>query len=159
MSDIKQYIDLRLKEAKLSAADGLSKILSQIISIFIVAILAIVVLVLLALALMQWLNKPGMLGEPWGTVVACGAIIAVMAVIFLLRNKLFHKSLGKSISDAFGIRSENIDDSISSVKSEIYMSESQMMDTSGGLVDDIVGSVTQAVSAFRKIRDILKGRV
>ena len=126
MHDIITYIDLKIEESKLKASDGISGVVSRILSMFIAAVLVIVLLVFLALALMQWLNKPGMLGEPFGTLVAAGVLLLIVLIFFVCGKSMFRKSIDKALTDSLGVDSGR---KLKDVKSELRIVE-RRMDTS-----------------------------
>lgn len=127
MHDIITYIDLKIEEAKLKASDGISGVVARILSMFIAAVLVIVLLVFLALALMQWLNEPDMLGEPFGTLAAAGALLLIVLIFFVCGKSMFRRSIDRTLTDSLGVDSDR---KLKDVKSELKVVERRMDTTS-----------------------------
>ena len=98
-SEAKHYADLRVDELKLKATNGLSLALGQILSMLLIIAVLVIVLGLLAYALLQWINAA--LGAPWGTFIICGVFAAALAVLILMRKKLFRNMFVKLFIDVF----------------------------------------------------------
>ena len=98
-SEARRYADLRVDELKLKATNGLSLALSQILSMLLVIAVLVIVLGLLAYAFLQWINAA--IGAPWGTFIVCGVFAAALAVLVLMRKKLFRDMFVKLFIDVF----------------------------------------------------------
>lgn len=151
-TDIKRYIDLRIKEIKLKASDSLSSILALIVTILLAAVIAIMALTLVVFAVMQWLNRPDMLGDPWGTVIAVGFLLIVLLLLFLIGKNSLRKILSRSISGALGDETDDARKSLNSVRSEIHDAEIHFRDASGDFPNNLISGITMLASAVSKIR-------
>lgn len=98
-SEAKHYADLRVDELKLKATNGLSMALGQVLAMLLIIAVLVIVLGLLAFALLQWLNAA--IGAPWGTFVICAVFAVALAVLILLRKKLFRNMFVKIFIDVF----------------------------------------------------------
>lgn len=153
-TDIRRYIDIRFEEARLRVAKSVSSIVSQIASFLIVAILATILVCLLLVALMQWLNE--LLGMPWGTLIAAGGLVIIIAAILLFRKRLFAGVLGKGIAAALGSDSNNPEKDLSELGKERKNLEGKIDKGNSGLFGSAVNGVVFATSLIRKIRGICK---
>ena len=97
--ETREYVDLRIDEAKLKLTRGLSTALGQTLSYLLIIAVLVIVLGLLALALLQWLN--GLLGSPWGTLIVSGVFLIGLGVLVLNRHKLFKDLFVKLFIDLF----------------------------------------------------------
>ena len=110
-SDIRKYIDLRLEETKLRVAKSISTILSQIAAYLIIIVLVIITVCFLVILEMQCLNE--CLGQPYGTLIAIGTLVFIIAILFLLRKRLFAGIFGKGIAGALGLVTNDVDGDLS----------------------------------------------
>lgn len=85
--EIKNYADLRVKEARLKMTKGVSRAIANTLSTILLICLLGIVLGLLAVVLLQWLN--GILGEPWGSLIVFGVFLVALLVFFGFRKRLF----------------------------------------------------------------------
>lgn len=97
--ETREYVDLRIDEAKLKLTRGLSTALGQTLSYLLIIAVLVIVLGLLALALLQWLN--GLVGSPWGTLIVSGVFLIGLGVLVLNRHKLFKDLFVKLFIDLF----------------------------------------------------------
>ena len=116
---IEKYIDLKIEEAKLKSADALSNVLSIFVVAIIVVIIFAAILVFLAIILMQWLNKPDVLGEPWGTVIAGAPLISLVIILALNRSRMFRKPFYKVFTQSLKVNSTDIDKDLARVEGEL----------------------------------------
>ena len=149
-SCIRRYVDTRLEEARLKAADGVSSVVSQLISWLIIAMLLVILVCILDVALMQWLND--ILGQPYGTLVAAGVIVIVIAVLFLLRKRLFAGTLGKNIAGALGSGTGNVKSDLAAAESERLLLERKLDESKSGIISDVVSGVVFVTTIIRRIR-------
>lgn len=98
-SEVREYADLRIDEAKLKATRGLSKALGQTLAYLLIIVVLGLVLGLLSYALLQWLNT--LLGAPWGTLSVAGILLLFLIVLLLNRNRLFRDMFVKMFIDVF----------------------------------------------------------
>lgn len=97
--ETREYVRLRIDEAKLKATRGLSVALGQTLAYLLIFIVLSIVLGLLSLALLQWLN--GLLGAPWGTLIIAGVFLIALAVLWSFRGRLFRDLFVKLFIDVF----------------------------------------------------------
>lgn len=160
-TDIKQYIDLRLEEldlrlekAKLKSADALAGILSLIITLLVVTILTITVFALAAFAVMGWLNRPDMLGEPWGTVISAGFLLIVLLLVMILGKKVFPKLISRALVKRIeGLNIQSVKDN---VRNDVMAAEARILNSPAYInLHDLASGITLTVAAIRKIRKML----
>lgn len=102
---VKEYIDLRLSEFKLKGTRGASQVLSLLLSMFLVIIVIAIVMNLLAYMLVRWLD--GVLGFPWGVLIVLGTFLALLAVLWFCRKRIFKNVFIRSLVDNPSITTEN----------------------------------------------------
>ena len=88
MSEIKDYIDLKIDEIKLRSTQGLSDAMGRLATGLLLVGLLIIVLGLLAVVLIHWL------GELTGSLaiassIVCGVFLVVFLVVYSQRKRLF----------------------------------------------------------------------
>lgn len=88
MSEIKDYIDLKIDEIKLRSTQGLSDAMGRLATGLLLVGLLIIVLGLLAVVLIHWL------GELTGSLaiassIVCGFFLVVFLVVYSQRKRLF----------------------------------------------------------------------
>ncbi len=86
--DAKRYADIRTDQFKLHATRGLATALGQVLSYLLIFVVLSIVLGLFAFLQLQWLNH--LVGSPWGTMIVLGFFLLVLAILIVLRKKLFH---------------------------------------------------------------------
>lgn len=167
-TEIKQYIDLRLEEldlrleeAKMKSADALAGIISLIITLLVVTILAITVFALAAFAVMGWLNRPDMLGEPWGTVISIGFLLIVILTVVIIGRKVFPKLISRALAKRIGRLTNDIKGNIQSVKdnvrNDVMAAETRLMNSQTFTnIQNLTSGITLTVAAIRKIRQMFK---
>lgn len=153
-SSICRYIDVRFEGAKLKAADGISSVISQIVTWLIIAVMLAFLVCVLDVALMQWLND--IFGRPYGTLVAAGVLLIIIAVLFLLRKRLFTATLGKSIADAMGLHTSNVKADLAAAESERLLLESKFDESKSGIVNEAISGIVLAATIIRRIRKRFK---
>ena len=98
--DIRRYIDLRFKRAKLQAVENLSGFCSR--AIVIAAFLLMLLLAVLTLtgalvaAVSNWIGS-----LPWAFVIVGGAYLIAALIFYLLRKHLFVDSMVRMFSRMF----------------------------------------------------------
>lgn len=102
---VKEYIDLRLTEFKLKGTRGASQVLSLLLSMFLVIIVIAIVLNLLAYMMVRWLD--GVLGFPWGALIVLGTFLALLAVLWFCRKRIFKNVFIRSLAGNPSISTEN----------------------------------------------------
>ncbi len=167
-TDIKQYIDLRLEElslrleeAKLKSADALAGILSLIITLLVAAILSITIFALVAFAVMGWLNRPDMLGEPWGTVISIGFLLIVLLTVVIIGKKVFPKFISKALVKRINDVTDDIKGDIQSakdnVRNDVMAAETRLLNSPAYTsIQNLTSGITLTVAAIRKIRQMFK---
>ena len=167
-TEIKQYIDLRLEEldlrleeAKMKSADALAGIISLIITLLVVTILAITVFALAAFAVMGWLNRPDMLGEPWGTVISIGFLLIVILTVVIIGRKVFPKLISRALAKHIGKLTNDIKGNIQSVKdnvrNDVMAAETRLVNSQTFTnIQNLTSGITLTVAAIRKIRQMFK---
>lgn len=115
---IKEYIDLRFSEYKLKGIKAVSRVISLLLSMFLVVVVLAIVFNLIAYLLVRWLD--GIFGFPWGVLIVIGFFLAVLLILWLCRKKLFKRIFIRSIIDDPSINTEkDIDAELRRVKSGI----------------------------------------
>ena len=167
-SDIKQYIDLRLEEldlrleeAKLKSADALAGVISLIITLLVVTILAVTVFALAAFAVMGWLNRPDMLGEPWGTIISIGLLLIILLTVVIFGKKVFPKLISRALVKRMDGLTDDLKDNIQSVKdnvrSDVMAAENRLLKSPVYTnIHNLTSGITLTVAAIRKIRQMFK---
>ena len=103
MGRIKDYIDARLEQGKLLAADGLSSSLAAAVTIFLTLVLATVVLTTLAFGAVLLIGE--LLGSyAVGAFIVSGFFLILTLICWLLRKKLFRSMFIKMLLKDEGIR-------------------------------------------------------
>ena len=88
MSDLKDYVDLKADELKLRTTKGLSTAMGRLAALLLSVGLLVIVLGLLAVVLIQWIGQwTGSLAV--SSSIVCGVFLVALAVVFLLRKRLF----------------------------------------------------------------------
>lgn len=100
MSDMRDYVDLRVDELKLRTTKGLSSAMGRLTAILLMVGLLVIVLGLLAVVLITWI------GQWTGSValastIVCGVFLLALAIVFLLRKKLFRDTFVKLFIKVF----------------------------------------------------------
>lgn len=103
MGRIKDYVDARLEQGKLMAADGLASALGATVAIFLTLILLMVVLTTLAFGAVLLVGE--LLGSyAAGAFIVSGVFLVLTLVCWLLRKKLFRKMFIRMLLKDEGIR-------------------------------------------------------
>ena len=100
MSEVKDYVDLRIDELKLRATKGFSLALGRVAAALLLVGVLIIVLGLLSVVLIQWI------GELTGSLavassIVCVLFLIVLIVLFSLRKRLFRDSFVKLFVKVF----------------------------------------------------------
>ena len=104
MGWISDYIDARIEQAKLKAADGASASFAAVLSVCVILILAMVVLSTAAFALILLLGE--LMGSyALGAGIVCGFFLLILLVCLLLRKRLFRGMFVKMLLKDDRIRS------------------------------------------------------
>ncbi|MBO4428287.1 MAG: hypothetical protein J5771_07405 [Bacteroidales bacterium] len=103
MGRIKDYIDARLEQGKLLAADGLSSTIAAAITIFLTLVLLMVVLTTLAFGAVLLIGE--LIGSyAAGAFIVSGVFLVLTLICWLLRKKLFRSMFIKMLLKDEGIR-------------------------------------------------------
>ncbi|MBR6054982.1 MAG: hypothetical protein IKP46_06550 [Bacteroidales bacterium] len=84
----KEYVDLRVDEVKLKTAKGLSVSVSRILSYMVLLLVAANLLLVLSFAAVLFLGD-ALKSYGLAALIVSAALALLLAVLFLLRNKLF----------------------------------------------------------------------
>lgn len=104
MGQISEYIDARIEQAKLKAADGLSSALGLAVNICLAFMLLMVVLSTLAFAVTLFVGE--LIGSyAAGAGIVCGFFLILLLIVWSLRKKLFRGIFIKMILKDGKIRS------------------------------------------------------
>lgn len=104
MGQISDYIDARIEQAKLKAADGVSSSLGVAVSICLALMLLMVVLSTLAFAVTLFIGE--LIGSyAAGAGIVCGFFLILFLLVWFLRKKLFRGMFIKMILKDDKIRS------------------------------------------------------
>lgn len=100
MSEIKDYVDLRIDELKLRATKGFSLTMSRIAAALLLVGLMIIVLGLLSVMLIHWI------GELTGSLavassIVCGLFLIALVALFSCRKRLFRDTFVKLFVEVF----------------------------------------------------------
>ncbi|MBR3291659.1 MAG: hypothetical protein IKI66_05705 [Bacteroidales bacterium] len=100
MSEVKDYVDLRIDELKLRATKGFSLALGRVAAALLLVGVLIIVLGLLSVVLIQWI------GELTGSLavassIVCVLFLIVLIVLFSLRKRLFRDTFVKLFVKVF----------------------------------------------------------
>ena len=100
MSEVKDYVDLRIDELKLLATKGFSLALGRVATALLLVGLMIIVLGLRSVVLIQWI------GELTGSLAIASSIVCVLFLIILvvllsLRKRLFRDTFVKLFVKVF----------------------------------------------------------
>lgn len=93
----KDYIDLRIEEAKSKGSEALSKGMAAVLSWMLIVAVLLLVLTTLAFALILLLGKV-LDNYALGAFIVCGFFLIILILLFLLRGKLFRNSFARSFS-------------------------------------------------------------
>lgn len=156
-SEFKQYVDLRIEEAKLKVSDEIAGILSLIITIFVATIISITVFALIAFAVMGWLNRPDMLGQPWGTVISIGFLLLILLAAIIVGKRVFPKVIRRALVKRIGTVTNDVRDDIQAVMSDVRSTEDRLMSSPAVVnVQNLTSGIALTVAAVRKIIKMFK---
>lgn len=100
MSDVKDYVDLKVDELKLQATKGLSVALGRLTATLLLVSLLVVVLALLSVVMIQWLGVlTGSLAL--SSSIVCAVFLLVFVVLFLMRKRLIRDTFVKMFVQIF----------------------------------------------------------
>ncbi len=100
MSDVKDYVDLKVDEVKLRTTQGLSVAMGRLVSALLLVGLLVIVLALVAVVLIQWVGQwTGSLAI--SSSIVCGAFLLVLLVLFFLRKRIFRDTFVKLFIQVF----------------------------------------------------------
>jgi hypothetical protein len=100
MSEVKDYVDLRIDELKLSATKGFSLALGRIFAGLLIGGVTIIVLGLLCVVLIHWIAElTGSLAV--ASSIVCGVFLIALVVLISLRKRLFRDSFVKLFVKVF----------------------------------------------------------
>ena len=100
MSEVKDYVDLKVDELKLKATKGFSLALGRIVTTLLLVGLLTIVLGLVCVVLIAWIAQlTGSL--PVACSIVCGFFLLVLAVLFFQRKRLFRNTFVKLFVQVF----------------------------------------------------------
>ena len=100
MSDLKDYVDLKVDELKLRTTQGLSVATGRLVSALLLVAMLLIVLSLITVVLISWLSVwTGSM--PIACSIVCGVFLLVLIILFLLRKRLFRDSFVRMFIDIF----------------------------------------------------------
>ena len=154
----KEYIDLRLSNARLRGVKGVSGVLSLFLTAIFFTGVLVIVLALATCVLAQWLNR--LLGVPWGTLIVLGFFIILLVILWIFRRKLFRNFFIRVLAGDEGIHSQkDLDEELARNKSDIDAMESEAVSeyyafkstvSQAGAGLKAAGLICRAVAAFIK---------
>lgn len=87
-ASLKEYLNMRIDEAKLSLSESLAVLFGKIILFVLLAIIGAIAFGFLASAFSDWMGT--LLGsKALGALITGGAFLLLMLIVYLFRNKLF----------------------------------------------------------------------
>lgn len=90
-SSMRDYLDLRLDEIKITLSENLAKILSRIIYFFIVILVSCMAIAFFASAFSAWMET--LLGsKTLGMLITGGLLLLIIVVLYFFRNRLMLNS-------------------------------------------------------------------
>lgn len=100
MSDLKDYVDLRVDELKLRTTQGLSVAMGRLVAALLLVAMLLIVLSLITVVLISWLSV--WLGSmPIACSIVCGVFLLALVVMYLLRRRLFRDTFVRMFIDIF----------------------------------------------------------
>lgn len=100
MSELKDYVDLKLDELKLRTTKGLSVATGRIVAALLLVGLLIIVLALLAVVLIQWIGQwTGSLAI--SSSIVCGFFLLILVILFLCRKRLLRDTFVRLFISVF----------------------------------------------------------
>ena len=90
-----------------------------------------------------------------GVFAAC-VLLIIIAVLFLLRKRLFAGTLGKNIAGALGSGTGNVKSDLAAAESERLLLERKLDECKSGIVSDVVSGIVLATTIIRRIRKRFK---
>jgi len=113
-AELKNYLDLRIDQAKLSAAENLARILSKLMYFFAMMFMCCLALGFLSVCLSRWLNN---LTDSTviGPVITFGILLLIILFLYLRRNRLMLNQNLKIFIRMFFERQKNSDDHSSDI--------------------------------------------
>src|SRR5574344_1326628 len=97
-SSIKDYLNMRIDEAKLSLTESLATLFSKIVVFILIIVTGAVAFGFLAAAFSSWIGS--LLGSPtYGQLITGGILLIAVFVLYLLRKKLFADGMVRMIID------------------------------------------------------------
>lgn len=99
VTELKEYVELRVDKAKLSATEHLTVTISSCYGVLLATFLGIVALIFFSLALLFALGQ--VIGYSWAAVIVGGVYLIIAVICYLLRAKLLEKPLLKMFLKMF----------------------------------------------------------
>lgn len=99
-AEIKDYLELNIEYAKLTAAEKLTILLTSAALAIVSGVLAVLIVFFVSIAGAYWLAQAGMSVALAYTIVA-GFYVLMLVVIFLLRKQLLINPIAKFITKLF----------------------------------------------------------
>lgn len=99
-SSLKEYLDLRINEGKLSLTESLAVLFSRLIVFILTVITGAVAFGFFAFAFSQWIGS--LIGsQALGALITGGIFLIVVIILIVFRNKLFTDSMVKLLIGMF----------------------------------------------------------
>ena len=100
MSEVKEYVDLKVDEVKLRTTKGLSVAMGRLVSALLIVAMLLIVLSLLAVVLISWLSE--WIGSmPVACSIVCGVFLLALVILFLMRKHLFRDTFVRMFIQIF----------------------------------------------------------
>ena len=99
-SSLKEYLDLRIKEGKLSMTESLAVLFSRLIVFILAVITGAVAFAFFAFAFSQWIGTL-LHSQALGALITGGIFLVAAIILIALRHKLFTDSMVKLLIGMF----------------------------------------------------------
>jgi len=97
---VRDYIDMRIDEIKLSLTENLSMIFNNLIFIFIITLILALILIFLGLALSTWMEEITN-SAIIGNIITAGLFIILGIIVSIFRKNLFTNTFVKLFTKLF----------------------------------------------------------
>lgn len=99
-SSIKDYLNMRIDEAKLSVSESLATLFSKIIVFILITVIGAIAFGFLAAAFSSWIGS--LLGSPvYGQLITGGIFLVIVLLIYLFRRKIFTDNMVRMFINMF----------------------------------------------------------
>lgn len=146
---LKDYIDLRIEDARLKLADGFASAVSAILKIKIAILFLFLSITFGAVALEQWLSD--LIGRPWGALIVGGVMLIAFAIVVLMRRRILGNTIDSIFSATFGFDTDDIKAERKKVETELKFTENSISDDYSKARNFVTG-ITTAISIFKALR-------